>query len=82
MQLMASAFDDKSFPRSLPKHANVFIVSNDILELAIRAFIVSARCACYIQSGHKASGRRLSNNEQELRRIFAFGHLVSFDYDS
>ncbi len=33
-----------------------FIASNDILERAVRSFIVSKECACYIQSRQRAGG--------------------------
>jgi hypothetical protein len=40
-----------------PSLGDGLIVSNDILELAVRAFIVRAECACYIQSRQRACGR-------------------------
>jgi hypothetical protein len=68
-------------PRSLGNVVDVFIVSNDILELVDRTFIVSIECACYIQSGRRASGQGNFDNEQALRRTFTFAHLVSIHYD-
>jgi beta-N-acetylhexosaminidase len=45
------------------------VVSNDILERAVRTLIVRAECACYIQSSSSASGRR--ENFQQMYRRYA-----------
>src|SRR5271169_2296166 len=69
-------------PRVFPNVTNGFIVPNDILERAVRTFIVSVECACYIQSGRGRTAGGISKNEKALRRTFASAYLVSIAYDS
>jgi hypothetical protein len=65
----------------MPKLNGGFIVPNDILERAVRTFIVSSECACYIQSGAGRAARGTFKNEQALRRTFTFAHPILFNYD-
>jgi len=52
----------------LPNLDDGFIVPNDILERAVRTFIVHRQCACYTQLGRKASGQ---GNFPKMNRRFA-----------